>query len=190
MTSQMQQVVDNKAGVVQVIGNDAFCIAAFQGLKAVGYTGKITTLTQCITNATRDALPDGLGGMYVQSSYALGATDDPTYQLYEAVMQKYGPDVQDVENATAMGGYAAAASLFTALSGITGDITPDTATKAIKSMSEQDMPGGGGMTFKCGGSASALLPPVCTNQFLKATLGDDGLPSKYDVVDSTELVQL
>src|SRR4030095_9581178 len=57
MTAQMQQVVDRGAGVVPVTGNDAFCIAAFNGLNAVGYQGKIATLGQCITNATRDGVP-------------------------------------------------------------------------------------------------------------------------------------
>ena len=52
MTSQMQQVVDSGAGVVHVIGNDAFCISAFNGLQAVGYDGEITTISQCITDTT------------------------------------------------------------------------------------------------------------------------------------------
>jgi branched-chain amino acid transport system substrate-binding protein len=190
MTSQMQQVVDNGAGVVQVVGNDAFCIAAFQGLAAVDYEGVITTLSQCITNATRDAVGDGLEGMYLQSSLTLGAAEDPTYQLYQAVMQTYGDDVEDVENATAMGGYAAAASLFMALDGISGEITPETAIEAIKAMPEQELPGGGGMTYRCGGTAFAVTPPVCTNQWLQATLDADGQPTDYEVVDSTDILQL
>jgi branched-chain amino acid transport system substrate-binding protein len=190
MTSQMQQVVSNGAGVVQVVGNDAFCIAAFQGLNAVGYTGKITTLAQCITDATKEAVPDLLDGMYLQGSYALGANDDPTYQLYLAVMQQYGDDVSDVENGTALGGYTAAASLFTAMAGVTGDITADSANAAIKAMPESDLPAGGGMTFQCGGSASPVLKPVCTNQFLQATLSAGGDATDYEVVDSSDIVQL
>ena len=190
MTAQMQQVIDNGAGVVEVVGNDAFCIAAFQGLKTVGYEGEIASVSQCITNATREALPDGLEGIHIQSAIALGAADDPTFQLYQAVMEAYGDDVSDVENATAMVGYAAMASLATALDGISGDITPQTVTQAIKSMPEQDLPGGGGMTFRCGGSAYAVLPPVCTNQFLESTLDADGQPSDYQVVDSTDIVQM
>ena len=56
MTSQMQQVADSGADVVQVIGNDAFCIAAFQGLAAVNYEGSIAAVNQCITDATREAI--------------------------------------------------------------------------------------------------------------------------------------
>ena len=43
MTPQMQQVTsDNPNGVVYVIGNDAFCIAAFNGLRTAGFKGKVT----------------------------------------------------------------------------------------------------------------------------------------------------
>jgi branched-chain amino acid transport system substrate-binding protein len=128
--------------------------------------------------------------MYLQASYALGATDDPTYQLYQAVIEQYGDDVTDVANGTALGGYSAAASLFTAMAGVTGDITPESVTAAIKSMPESDLPAGGGMTFQCGGSASPVLPPVCTNQFLQATLSAGGDATDYQVVDSSDLVQL
>ena len=189
MTSQMQEVVDSGAGVVDVIGNDAFCIAAFNGLQAVGYDGAITSITQCITDATREGVPgDTLEGMYLTASLALGATDDPTYQLYQVVMSTYGADVSDVENATAMGGYTAMAALATSLEGISGDITPETVTEAIKTMPEQELPGGGGVTFQCGGSAVEAQPAVCSNQWLRTQLDADGQPTSYEAVDSTDLL--
>lgn len=57
MTSQMQEVANSDAGVVYIVGNDAFCIAAIQGLYAVGYEGAITAVSQCITDVTREAIP-------------------------------------------------------------------------------------------------------------------------------------
>jgi branched-chain amino acid transport system substrate-binding protein len=189
MTSQMQQVVDSGAGVVHVIGNDAFCIAAFNGLRAVGYDGAITSITQCITDATREGVPgDVLEGMYLTASLALGAADDPTYQLYQAVMSTYGDDVRDVENATAMGGYTAMAALATSLEQISGDITPETVTATIKAMPEQELPGGGGVTFQCGGSAVPSQPAVCSNQWLRTELDAEGEPTSYEPIDSTDLL--
>ncbi len=45
MTPQMQKVVtDNPKGVVFVIGNDTFCIAAFNGLRTAGFKGQVTTI--------------------------------------------------------------------------------------------------------------------------------------------------
>ncbi len=88
--------------MVQVVGNDAFCIAAFNGLNAVGYEGAVTSITQCITDATREAVAgDVLDGTFVTSTIALGATDDPTFEMYEAVMEAFGQDVEDVNRTTA-----------------------------------------------------------------------------------------
>jgi branched-chain amino acid transport system substrate-binding protein len=189
MTSQMQDVADSGAGVVHVIGNDAFCIAAFNGLRAVGYDGAITSISQCITDATREGVPgETLDGMYLTATLALGATDDPTYQLYQAVMSAYGDDVRDVVNNNAMGGYVAMGALATSLQGITGDITPQTVTDTIRAMPEQDLPGGGGVTFQCGRSAVAGQPAVCSTEWLRTQLDAEGQPTTYEAIDSTDLL--
>jgi branched-chain amino acid transport system substrate-binding protein len=190
MTAQMSQVADSGAGVVQVVGYDAFCISAFQGLSAMGYDGAITAVSQCITDATREAIPgDQLQEMYVTSAIALGATDDPTYQQYQAVMEAYGQDVGEVDGNVAMGGYTIIASLATALGAISGDVTPQSVTEAIKAMPDQPLPGGGGATFQCGGTAMATMPSVCSNQWLRASLDAGGEPAGYVAVDSTDILE-
>jgi branched-chain amino acid transport system substrate-binding protein len=190
MTSQMQEVAESDAGVVQIIGNDAFCIAAIQGLNAVGYDGQITSISQCITDATREAVPgDQLEGISLTATMAVGATDDPAYQLYQEVMDAYGEDVEDVENALAMGAYTTVASLAAALEGIADDITPEAAAEAIKSMDEADYPGADGLTFQCGGSAFPAQPAVCSNNSLRATLDAEGNPASYEPVDSSDIVE-
>jgi branched-chain amino acid transport system substrate-binding protein len=190
MTPQMQEVVDSGAEVVQVMGNDTFCIAAYQGLRAAGYEGEITSVSQCITDATREALPGGeLEGISIISSYAIGATDDPSYQLYEAVMDAYGQDVEEVADIYPMGAYTVMSALATALEGIPGDITPQAVTQTIKAMPEKELPAGGGATFRCGGSAVPSLPAVCTNQWLRTTLDADGQPTSYEVEDSTAILE-
>lgn len=189
MTSQMQQVADSGAGVVHVIGNDAFCIAAFNGLSAVGYDGAITSISQCITDATRDGVPgDVLEGTYLTASVALGATDDPTYQLYKAITSTYGDHVEDVENVTAMGGYTAMAALATSLNEIEGDITPETVIETIEAMPEQELPGGGGVTFQCDRSAVDAQPAVCSNGWLRTQLDAGGQPTTYEAMDSSDLL--
>jgi branched-chain amino acid transport system substrate-binding protein len=190
MTSQMQEVAESDAGVVQIIGNDAFCIAAIQGLNAVGYEGQITSISQCITDATREAVPgDQLEGISLTATMAVGATDDPAYQLYQEVMDAYGEDVEDVENALAMGAYTTVASLAAALEGIADDITPEAAAEAIKSMDEADYPGADGLTFQCGGTAFPDQPAVCSNNSLRATLDAEGNPASYEPVDSSDIVE-
>jgi branched-chain amino acid transport system substrate-binding protein len=189
MTSRLGEVTSSGTRVVQVVGNDAFCIAAFQALAAVGYDGKVTAVSQCITDATREAIPgDQLEGMYVTSGVALGAPDDPTYQLYEAVMGAYGDDVP-VDDNVSMVGYTVVAALATSLDGITGEVTPATVASTIKAMPDQPLPGGGGVAYRCGGSAMALAPAVCSNEWLRAALDADGQPAGYEAVDSTAILE-
>jgi branched-chain amino acid transport system substrate-binding protein len=190
MTPQMREVVDGGAGVVQVVGYDAFCISAFQGLAAAGYDGAITAVSQCITDATREAMPaDQLDGMFVTSGVAVGATDDPTVRRYDAVMDAYGSDVADVDSNVPMVGYTVIAALATALDGMSGDVTPATVAQAIKAMPAAELPGGGGVTFRCGGSAMTTMPGVCSNEWLRTSLDADGQPTSYEAVDSTNILQ-
>jgi branched-chain amino acid transport system substrate-binding protein len=188
MTPQMRQVVEDGAGVVQVVGNDSFCISAIQGLAASGYDGKVTMVSQCVTDATREALAGQLGGMYVTSGVAVGAPDDQSFQRYEAVMDAYGQDVTDVDNNVPMVGYTVIAALATSLAGLTGDVTPATVAQAIKGMPAAELPGGGGVTFRCGGSAMSTMPAVCSNEWLRTTLDADGQPGGYEAVDSTDIL--
>jgi branched-chain amino acid transport system substrate-binding protein len=103
-------------------------------------------------------------------------------------MDTYGQDVEDVNNNTSMGGYTAMASLLTSLQGISGDIAPESVIAAIKAMPESELPGGGGVKYQCGGSALAMLPAVCSNEWLQTTLDADGNPTTYTAVDSTDIL--
>jgi branched-chain amino acid transport system substrate-binding protein len=189
VTSQMSDLVENGAGVVQIVGYDAFCIAAVQGLRAGEYTGKFTAVSQCVTDATRDALtPEELERMYVTSGVALGATDDPSYQRYEAVMDAFGDEI-DVNDNVPMVGYTVTAALASSLDGITGEVTPSSIADAIKAMPLQELPGGGGITFRCGGSVMATNPAVCSNEWLRSALDADGQPVGYQAVDSTSILE-
>jgi branched-chain amino acid transport system substrate-binding protein len=190
MTSQMREVADSGAGVVHVLGNDAFCIAAFQGLEAVGFEGEITTVAQCVTDATREAVPgEQLEGISLTANVALGAEDDETFQLYQAVMDAFGDDVEDVNNPITMSAYTAVGALVTAMADVEGDITPESVNEAIKAMPESELPGGGGVMYQCGGSALATQPAVCTNQWLRTSLDGEGQPAGYEVVDSSAILE-
>jgi branched-chain amino acid transport system substrate-binding protein len=191
MTSQMQEIVDGGVGVVQLVGPDAFCVSAIQGLAALGYAGEITEVSQCVTDALREAVGgDQLEGTYVTSGVPVGAGDDPSYQLYQAVMSSYGGEnVTDIDNNVPMVGYTITGALATALQDITGDIDPATVTAAIKAMPESELPGGGGTTFQCGGSAMASRPAMCSNQWLRTALDAEGQPTDYEAVDSTDILE-
>jgi branched-chain amino acid transport system substrate-binding protein len=190
MTSQMQEVVDSGAGLVHVLGNDAFCISAFEGLSAVGYEGMTSTIAQCVTDATREALGDQLEGIQMTATVAVGAEDEPSYQLYQAVVDTFGQDVEDVDNSLAMAAYTNVAALHAALEGLEGEVTTQSVAETIRAMPETDLPGGGGLTFRCGGTAMDMMPAVCTNQYLRTELDAEGQPTAFEVVDSSEVLEM
>jgi branched-chain amino acid transport system substrate-binding protein len=164
MTPQMQQLADGDPGVVHVIGNDVFCIAAFNGLRSVAFDGPVTTIAQCMTDATVEAVPgDFFEGMRMSATAPVG-TDDPAVALYHAV-----------------------AGMAAALEGISGDITPATVISTIKAMPEMELPGSGGLRFRCNGNAIEFAPAVCTRGTLLTTLDASGAPTTYEVVGDTPI---
>jgi branched-chain amino acid transport system substrate-binding protein len=185
MTPQMQQVADSDPGLVQVVGNDTFCISAFQGLQAVGFDGPITTISQCLSDSTRQSVPaDFLEGMVVSATAPVGA-ENPSTELYEAVVDTYGGDI-DTSRSTGMNMFITVSGFVTALDGISGDVTPATVTSTIKGMDETELLGSGGLTFRCNGEAVPGTPAVCTTGALKTTLDAEGQPAEYEVVGQEE----
>ncbi len=185
MTPQMQQVSSSDAGVVSVVGNDSFCIAAFNGLQSTGFKGEITTITQCVTDATRKAVdPSVLDGMYLTATSAVGDKGNEGYERYVAIMDKYTDD-KDVDNGITMGAYVSMSSFLTALDKLKGDVTTSNVTSTIKAMDKTLMPGGGGLEYQCGGKAVPATPSVCTSQVLQAQLDAQGNPAKYSVGEPT-----
>jgi branched-chain amino acid transport system substrate-binding protein len=185
MTSQLSDVVDGDPGAVLVLGNDSFCISAFQALQALAFDGPITAVTQCITDATRDALPAGsLEGIEVGAPVPVGV-EDGTTELYRAVAAEYGDDI-DTTRIAGVGTFVAAAGFATAVEGITGDVTPESVIAAMRAMPESDLPGAGGLRFRCDGEAVPGSPAVCTPGSLTTTLDADGQPTAYDPVGADE----
>ncbi|OHV74243.1 ABC transporter substrate-binding protein [Pseudofrankia sp. BMG5.36] len=186
MTPQMQRVADGKPGVVFVVGNDSFCISAFNGLKAVGYTGTISAISQCITDPTRKAVSaDVLGGMVVAASAPTGGTD-PSSVLYSTAMKTYGKNIK-ISSATGRGMFMTLAGLATALEGISGDITPETVNATIKAMPEKELPGAAGLRFRCNGKAFPDSPAVCVRGGLSTTLNGEGQPTEFHVLGSSPI---
>jgi branched-chain amino acid transport system substrate-binding protein len=189
MTPQMQQVVsDNPDGVVYVIGNDSFCIAAFNGLRAAGFKGIVTSIPQCLTNATRQAVPASfLKGIQVGATSPVDNPKDPSVKQYYAVTKKFG--AADIDR-TVAGGFA----MFTSLGGfavanaaLKGDVTPKTLIATTKAMPWSVLPGTGGLHFRCNGKADPTQPAACSNNALLTSLNAQGKGTKYVRISDTPI---
>ncbi|WP_307874827.1 ABC transporter substrate-binding protein [Frankia nepalensis] len=186
MTPQMKTVLDGGAGLVFVVGNDAFCISAFDGLKAVGYDGTISAISQCLSDATREAVSaEVLDGMVIGASVPVGG-DEPSTTLYNTVLDTYGDDIDQAAPA-GRGMFVVLGGLVASLDNITGDITPATVNATIKAMPEIDLPGAAGLKFRCNGKAYPKSPAVCVRGGLTATLDNKGNPTAFDVTGSSPI---
>jgi len=189
MTPQMQQVVTtNPTGIVTVVGNDSFCIAAFNGLRTAGFKGTVAAVPQCITDATRKVVPsDFLKGMEISATTPFQDQSDPSVVQYFAVMDKYGAGGINRTDANGITTFTTVASLAIAVQDLTGDVTPASVAAAIKAMKQSVMPGTGGQHFRCNGKADSYGPAVCSHSLLGTTLDATGNPTTFTLVNDTPI---
>jgi branched-chain amino acid transport system substrate-binding protein len=186
MTPQMQQVVSNNPdGIVTVVGNDTFCIAAFNGLRTAGFEGTVAAIPQCITDATKKAVPaEFLKGIQIGATTKFPNTSDPAIKQYLAVLDNYG--AKDVDHADTNGAttFSTVAALAVATADLTGDATPASVAAAIKSMKESVIPGTGGLKFRCNGKADPTGVAICSRSLFAASLDASGNPTGFKALNA------
>jgi branched-chain amino acid transport system substrate-binding protein len=189
MTPQMQRLASaNPDGVVFVIGNDAFCIAAFNGLRTAGFKGHVTSIPQCLSDATRTAVPgDFLKGMQIAATSPIDDPKDPSMKQYYAVLKKYGAESVDKSSIGGVAMFEALAGFATAIQGLKGEVTPASITAAAKAMPWSVLPGAGGTHFRCNNKADPAQPAVCTNALLAGTLDSKGKVVRYTPVGDEKI---
>jgi branched-chain amino acid transport system substrate-binding protein len=185
MTPQAQRIVSsNPNGVVAIIGQDQFCIPALNDLHAVGFHGAITTISFCITDALRKAVPGALvKGIQFGSEAPFGDFSDPSMRQYQAVLAKYakGADPADQPGVTVFQDFGA---LGIGTQGLQGAATPASVIAAMRSMKSEVLPASGGRLFRCNGKATTSGPAICSVSTITATLDASGHPGKYAVVNN------
>ena len=188
MTPQMQKVAsENPKGPVFVLGNDGFCISAFNGLRTAGYKGEVTAIIQCFSDATRTAVPgDFLEGIKVAATAPIDNPKDPSIKQYYAVLDKFGASSVDKSRITGMSMFQGILGLNIATQNLKGEATPQSIIAAAKSMPWTELPGTGGLHAQCGVAVQADNPAVCVPGSLAATLGADGKATKYLVTGDTK----
>lgn len=185
MTPQMQRVVsDNPDGVTFVLGNDSFCIAAFNGLRTAGFKGTLTAIPQCFSDATRTAVPaDFLEGIQIAATGPLDTPKDPSIKQYYAVLDKFGASDVDKSRITGLSMYQGMNGLNLATQKLKGEATPASIIAAARAMPWSVVPGTGGLHAQCTGTVLAGNPGVCMPGTLAATLDATGKATKYTPVN-------
>jgi len=188
MTPQMQKVVSgNPNGVTFVLGNDSFCIAAFNGLRTAGFKGTVTAIPQCFSDATRTAVPaDFLEGIQIAATGPLDTPKDPSIKQYYAVLDKFGASDVDKSRITGLSMYQGVTGLNIATQNLKGAATPASIIAAAKAMPWTVLPGTGGLHAQCTGTVLAGNPAVCMPGTLAATLDATGKASAYTPVNDVQ----
>jgi len=180
MIPQLQAIADDP-GVVHIVGNDTFCISALQALEALAYDGPITMLNFCISDATREAFTSGyLEGIRMPLTAPAG--DDDASALYRAAMDAFATTDIDFSNQGAVNTFVLFAGIDVAVEGLEGEVTPESVIAAMRSMPESELPNGGGIQFRCDGTAEDGHPAVCTTDGLATELDAEGRPTDVQVV--------
>ena len=171
-----------------IIGNDSFCIAALNGLRTANFQGNITTIPQCLTDATRTSVPgDFLEGIQIAATSPIQNPKDPSMKQYYAILKKYGANDVDKSSIGGTAMFMALGGFDAATAGLKGEVTPAAIVAATKAMDFSVLPGSGGLHFRCNGKADPLQPAVCSNGTNAATLDSTGNATKYVPVGDDQI---
>ena len=186
MTPQAQHIVaTNPDGVVAIIGSDVTCIPALNALHELGYHGTITTISYCITDAMRKAVPGNVvKGVRFSAEAPFGDTADPSMRQYAAILDKYAKGKVPFADQPALTVFESVAAISVGAQDLKGPVTPASVTAAMKAMKTSVLPVSGGRVFRCNGKASAAGPAVCAVSTITGSLDANGMPTDYAVANN------
>jgi branched-chain amino acid transport system substrate-binding protein len=185
MTPQVQDALGRGAQMFNIIGDPAFCISALGALNTLGFNGVRLVNPQCLDANSATSIPGGIDGVKVATTESLDARD-PEVALYEAAMARYSPGT-DPHFSSTSGGFAIVLAFARAMSGLSGDLTPDSVRSTLAAMAPQPQPLLSSQTFKCDHSLFKLTPAVCSSGIAIVTLDAAG-KAKDSVAFDTQAI--
>lgn len=178
MGPDAQAIIAKGAQLVHIIGNPSFCSTAIKGLRDASFKGTITMISNCLDKTVVSSLGAQLKDIIV--SYAAG--EDPANAdivLFKGIVAKYDSKVNPA--GTPVGSFAVITAFNEIMAKVTGDVTKEAVTAAIKTGGPYPYPTLKGATFNCDGKAIAIFPPVCTVSYATAVLDDKGTATNFKV---------
>jgi branched-chain amino acid transport system substrate-binding protein len=190
MTQQAEQIVaENPDGVVMIVGHDAFCIPAIDGLVAAGFQGTIATISFCTTDAMVETMPsEVLNGLVVAATSPTSDDTDPSMQQFHAVLDEYSTADIDRTSAGVVSMFSTVGALALGTKGLDGEASPESIMAALRAMDNEELPASGGRHFRCNGNASPTNPASCTASTLSATLDSLGALRSYEIVNDEPIL--
>jgi len=187
MTPQVQAAIANGDGQFNVVGQPGFCTSAIKAIRTLGFKGPVVVIQQCIDSSSASATNGGYEGVKMLTSITSDPNDNDL-KVYNAVMDTYAKGAE--KGGVASNGYQAVVGFVKAMSGLTGEVTPQAIVAAFRSMRETPLPLGGGITFKCDGKQVTIAPALCSTKVLEATLDANGQPTSTKLIDTADLFKI
>ncbi|MCL9760001.1 ABC transporter substrate-binding protein [Frankia sp. AiPa1] len=175
MSPQIGQIVRGGSTEVHIIGNDSFCIAALNGLRAANFKGPISILGLCASASLTKSVGSYLKGVNEATTIAIGDSANKDLTQWKAIVGAYAKKNRvDPTDPVGAEMYIVLKALREQLDGITGDITAQTVTAKIRSAPQISFPMAPGIPVRCDGTSFPLTPAVCGRGVLLTKLDADG----------------
>jgi branched-chain amino acid transport system substrate-binding protein len=186
MTPQIQAALGKGAQMFVVVGDPAFCTSGLGALYTLGFQGTKFVNSQCLSDDLATSVPGGLDGLLVGTAQSLDSSD-PEVALYEVVMAQNAPGTPPHASANAEG-YAAVLAFARGMTGLQGDMTPESVKSTLATAQPQQLPLLSGQTFQCNHKLFALTPAVCSTGIAVVKLNAEGKPTETKTIDVGPIV--
>ncbi|MCW2622367.1 MAG: putative branched-chain amino acid transporter, amino acid-binding protein, partial [Frankiales bacterium] len=189
MTPQIQAAEAKNPAMYHILGNPAFCTAAFKAIKTLGITKPVTTIDRCLDKTGAASISGGYAGLNVFTPASLDPAQQET-KVFKEVLKTYGNVKLDADSTVA---YQSVLSFFRAgnAAGPLTDFTPAGLVAAIRKMPATDLPLGQGGKFQCDGTAlPAISKAICSTQGITAKSDKDGVLSDFQLLEDASIYKL
>ncbi|MDB6002923.1 MAG: putative branched-chain amino acid transporter, amino acid-binding protein [Rhizobacter sp.] len=189
MTPQVEAAQGKKPGMWHLAGDPTFCSSALRAIRTLAIDAPVTMLDRCIAPDGGASIPGGYKGVTVIAQ-AVQDPEDKEFQLYQAVLDKFGDGLTD--DGDARSGFAGMLSLIRGVNAkAPAEVTSESISTALQTMPATPLPIGGGATFQCNGQAiPAVSPNICATAAFVADADAAGKLSNFRTLDSQGIYKL
>jgi branched-chain amino acid transport system substrate-binding protein len=185
VTPQVQAAISAGAQQFVIVGDDSLCVNTLKALKTLGFTGKVSSNMNCLTDPSASAIPGGWDGLVVTTPRVL-QDSEPDYKLLQAIATKYTPGTPTNDDGQASFGFATVMGFARAMKNLKPSATTSAGIASeFVTMSPQPQPLLSSHKFRCNRTASALLSSVCSNAVAIETLDPSGNIKSVELFDAT-----
>jgi branched-chain amino acid transport system substrate-binding protein len=187
VTPQLEAAVSWGAKAIGLTGDVTLCSSFLKGYQSLGLTKPKYVLATCLDPSIFSTLGSELGGSYIATTSNATSADDAQYA---AITKQFAPSVSGNPNVSAgqASGLIPVLALLNIMQGYKGASVTAAAIKAQLALSTPyTIPLSGGITFDCNGSATPLLPSVCSATTDVGTVSSTGVVSGLQTYNPTAL---